>query len=252
MSLPRLAVRVASVAALRGRTLAGDAVHDSAIQTVDVLAAGARHPFVVVYTDDGEAQPSQADPASGQASFSLIIEFAVAALRRPEEGGDPELLIPPADAALEVDLDRMERQILVALRDPANAWGVLWRRFVTEITVRRSRRGASAERGLRFAARQIEMQVRSLAEPPFGAPAAGVWTDFLAALAADPSTAPLEPLVRAEIEGEGSGTLAIHIRRRFASADLEAMGYDPSEETTTLGPVSRIEYDHPVYGDDDA
>jgi len=247
MSMPRLAVRLATVKALMGQTLAGDAVHDSAIQTIDVMAVGERRPFIVVYTDDGEVETRGGDLTSGQVMFGLTIECAVMAL------GDAEALgVPDTDARLEIDIDRLERQIKIALRHSKTEWADLWRGLVISATPLRSVRGASAESGTRFAARQLQMTVTSIAEPAYGVPASGEWARFIALLEDDSETAGLAPVIRAEIEGEGDETLAGYRRTFYAGNDLKAMGYSEDPNPPVVGPVDQIVYGHDTYGSDDA
>jgi len=198
MSLSRLALRIVTVAALRGRTWAGDAVRDSAIPPIDVAARDERRPFLSVYTDDGETSPRNGDLLSGLPSFSLVIESAVTAQMQP--GGD--WVIPATDAGMESTLDLLDRQIRRALMDPTDPWSRLWRALVTEVLTVRTVRGASTDQGLRFAGRQIELQVRALADPRPGGAASGIWAELLARLEATPETAPLAAVLRAEIEDE--------------------------------------------------
>jgi len=197
MSLSRLALRIVTVAALRGRTWAGEAVRDSAIPPIDVAARDERRPVLSVYTDDGEATPRNGDLLSGQPAFSLVIESAVTAQMRPHG----EWVIPATDAGMETTLDLLDRQIRRALMDPDHAWARLWRSLVGEVRGLRSLRGAGDDKGMRFAARQMEIQVTTLADPRPGSAATGVWADLLARLEADRCLAPLASVVRAEIEG---------------------------------------------------
>ncbi|XWN29957.1 MAG: hypothetical protein ROR55_21045 [Devosia sp.] len=252
MSLPRLATRLATVHALRGATLVGDAVHDSAIGSIDVLAKQQRRPFIVVYTDDGESEPRHGDPASGRASFTLIIEFAIGSLEQPDPENPGQMAVPLTDAGLELQLDIIERQIRLALKNPNQAWAKLWRKLVTSVSVIRAIRGASEDKSLRFAARQLQMDVGSLGDPRPDEAAQEVWAMFLAAVEGDPHTAPLSQKLRAIIEGDGSGSPGRHLQRHYAEADWAAMGYPSTDVPTPIGATTRIVYQHPVFGSDDA
>lgn len=212
MSLQRLAHRIATVAALRGRTLAGDAVGDSAIPPIDVTTGEGRQPFVAVYTD--RAARSLRGLASGSpgGSLAIVVEIGVAA--RIGDGDDWE--IPPTDAGFEFTLDVIERQVMIALADEESAWAEMWRRLhgadpeVESLCGRGAADGAAdgadddgdgdGDAGVRLAGRRIVIEVSPLAEPPCGPPAPPLWRDFLDLLAADDDHAPLEPTIRALIE----------------------------------------------------
>lgn len=207
MSLARLAVRLATVAALRGATTAGDAVRDSEITTIDESASTASRPFVAVYTDDGEFTGLGRDLQSGEGSFSLVIETGVTArMRYVLEGGatqDVDVLVP-TDTMMELTLDLMARQISVALLSAGSEWAEMWRRLVANVGRINHRRGASAEKGERFAGRQIEIAVTPFADPPVGQQPPKLWQDFLALLEADadPGLRSLAPVIRRQIVGE--------------------------------------------------
>lgn len=222
MSLSRLALRIVTVAALRGRTWAGDAVRDSAIPPLDVAARDERRPFLSVYTDDGQTAPRNGDLLSGLSSFALVIESAVTAQMEP--GGD--WAIPATDAGMEVSLDLLDRQIRRVLMDPDDPWSRLWRAVVVDVENVRSMRGASNDQGLRFAGRQIEIQVRALADPPPGRIASGVWADLLSSLESEPDYVPLAAALRAEIEGAVPTPPPVVWPWHWARSDAEALGHE--------------------------
>ena len=105
---------------------------------------------------------------------------------------------------MELTLDLMEHQVIGVLTRDDNAWSRAWMGLVPRITRRLSRRGASAENGVRFAARQLVLTCDLVDTPPIGAvPEAGTaWGNVLAAMEADPALAPIAAMLRAEIEGE--------------------------------------------------
>lgn len=205
MSLSRLAIRLAAVKALAGRTLAGDAVSDSEVSAIDVAAADRRRPFIAVYCDDGEGHGIGRDIQPG--SFSLAIEIGVTSRMKYtlENGAEDHVeALVPSDALMEMTLDLIARQIALALADPGNEWADLWRRLVSKIGRVRTRRGASADKLLRFAGRQLEIDVHPLADPPCGKAPVGVWRDLLALIEADadPAFRALAAPIRATIAGE--------------------------------------------------
>lgn len=206
MSLNRLALRLLTVAALRGRTLAGEAVRDSMLTPLDGPAGLDQPvPFLAVYTDDGVAQPHGRDLSTAVGTINLLIEFGVTAKMRfkLESGEDDEVLTPPpTDDRMELTLDVMERQIKIALADPANPFAELWRILVSDVKTLATKRGAFADRGGRYAGRMLEIEVVALADPPYGAPVTGIWIAILGAFEDDPRLARHVSLIRSLVVGD--------------------------------------------------
>jgi len=200
MAFTALALRLATVLALRGRTIAGDRVMDSAITPVDQRVADERKPALAVYTDDLSSTPEGRDLLSGDRSLQLVIEIVVA--NQVEHEGEVTIIVPETDEGLELTINLAERQVLRALQAEAATWPDIWRGLVLKIIKVESQRGAGEKGGVRFAGRQLLLTVQPLAEPGFGAPASGVWRDFLDALGLEPDFATLVPLLEAEFEGE--------------------------------------------------
>ena len=219
MSLSRLALRLATVHALKGQTIAADRVKDSAIASIDALADGQKAPFISVYTDDAETSSRSADTLFGSATVNLVIEMAIVA--RADVDGQTLLAHPPTDATIESELDRMERRISIALRG-GTEWAAVWRRFVLSIDSIKSVRGGSAEKGNRFAARQMEFAVAILAEPAPGQTPAEAWTDLLGLLDASPDLASIAAMIREELDG--SGSVEEMKRTHYAPVDRQHLG----------------------------
>lgn len=211
--LNRLALRLATVRALRGRTLAGDNVLDSDMAPIEDIALEYPQPVIVVYTDDGKFMSSGRDlfVTSGDARVdvgfqSLVIEIVITQrmTMRDDDGNTIEGAVPPVlDAALEFNLDIIERQIYAALMDadPAAPWAEMWRRFVFGIGDRDSQRGSSKQDGLRLAGRQIKLSVTMPRDPAPGAPVGPLWSSFLALAATDAGLTPLLPMINACLAG---------------------------------------------------
>jgi hypothetical protein len=206
MSLNRLALRLLTVAALRGRTLAGEAVRDSMLTPLDEPAGLDQPvPFLAVYTDDGVSQPKGRDLSAPGGTINLLIEFGVTAKMRfkLESGEDDEVLTPPpTDDRMELTLDVMERQIKIALADPLNEFAELWRILVSDLKSLTTKRGAFADRGGRYAGRMLEIEVVPLADPPYGAAPSGIWIGILGAFEDDPRLARHVSLIRSLIVGD--------------------------------------------------
>jgi len=207
MSLSRLAMRLAASRALLDRTLAGARVFDSAVDPIDQTIAETRQPIIVLTTDEHEVEVTGRALGSGNTRCELVIEMAIAArVEVPARDGQGEqitIAIPHTDEGMELTLDIMEHQVLSALNRDDNAWSRVWMKLVPRITRRLSRRGASAENGVRFAARQLVLACDLVDEPVPGGPmgAGTAWGDVLAAMDADEVLAPIAGMLRAEIAG---------------------------------------------------
>lgn len=208
MSLTRLAMRLAAARAVRNKTLAADRVFDSAVDPIDQTIAEARQPIVVVTTDEHELSVNGRDLGSGNHQCDLVIEIAIAArVEVPADdgqGGQITIAIPHTDEGMELTLDMMEHQIVSALTRDDGGWSLVWQKLVPRVTRRLSRRGASSENGVRFAARQMVLTCDLVDTPAPGAPVAATsaWGAALAAMEADTDLAAIAGLLRAEIEGE--------------------------------------------------
>jgi hypothetical protein len=160
MSLNRLALRIATVLALKGRTHAGDAVFDSRNATIDELVRDEAVPVISVYTDE--------DMPGDERQVSLVIECAVSVLQAKGDD-EPQLWTPTTDPMLELNLDLMEAEITDALADPDNEASDIWRTLVPDIVKISSQRGVfGVETEQRLAARQRLMTVRLLADSTGG------------------------------------------------------------------------------------
>lgn len=201
MSLARFALRTATVKALRGRTFAGQMVRDSEIGPIDETAAEQSIPFVCVYTDDTQSERTGTDLLANDGRTTLVIETGVTTRMTP--AGDWE--IPTTDAGMELTIDAVERQIRLALStpDPANAWAELWRDLVQGLKTEKSQRGGAAKDGVRFAGRQLMIDVDLPRDPHPGRPIVPgtIWGRFLALCAADADLAGLVPMLTALVTG---------------------------------------------------
>lgn len=207
MSLTRLAMRLAAARALKGRTLAGPRVFDSAVDPIDQTIAEQRQPLIVLTTDEHEVEVTGRDLGSGTHQCDLVIEVAIAArVEVPAsdgQGGQITIAIPHTDEGMELTLDLMEHQAVTALTRDNNAWSQVWMKLVPRIQRRLSRRGASAENGVRFAARQLVLTCDLIDTPPIGTQidAGMAWGAVLAAMESDAALAPIAAMLRAEIAG---------------------------------------------------
>ncbi|MCB1498597.1 MAG: hypothetical protein KDK07_02210 [Bauldia sp.] len=227
MSLSRLAMRIAAARALKGATFAEARVFDSAIDPIDQTIAEARAPVLIVTTDDHEIDTVGRDLMHGDTRCELVIEAAIAS--RVEVSGDVSLSIPHTDEGMEIVLDLIEHQVMAALTRERTAWSRVWMKLVPRIHKRSSRRGASVEHGVRFAARQIVLSCDLIEAPTDGAPVVpgSTWEDVLAVMSEDMALSPIADLLRVTIEGQpladwrrAANALGIHL----ATADAIGIG----------------------------
>ena len=206
MSLARLAMRIAAARTLRGATLAETRVYDSAIAPIDETIAAERQPILIVTTDDHEMEVTGRDLFHGTVACDLVIEAAIAA--RVEVHGDGEaesvITIPHTDEGMELALDLMEHQVMAALIRERTPWSRVWMKLVPRISRRLSRRGASVEKGVRFAARQIVLTCDLIEAPTDGASVSEgtAWADVIGIMRTDADLAPIAQILRSEIEGQ--------------------------------------------------
>ena len=204
MSLIPLALRIITVKALRGQTYAQDRVLDSNLDAIDLTVTKDKSPVIVVSSDDEEFsnENGKLTLTAADRRVDIVIESAVASMVETDDGAQ-QLVIPHTDAGIEAILGIMGRQMMRALLTPQTPWSDLWRRVVVSVPKVMIRRGASAEQGVRFAARQMVMTCHTLHEPDFGRPigAGEFWDDLLTLMAADTDLADLGRIIRGEIEG---------------------------------------------------
>jgi lambda repressor-like predicted transcriptional regulator len=205
MSLAKLPLRVAAVMALRGATFAGDAVFDSAIAPLaESVVKQQGLPLIVVYSDDAVADPASRLTASDLVGFvptvTLTFHAAIATTIEVTSSGQV-VRLADSDAAFEALLDILEAQILAALQRRGGAWAELWRTFALRVGTLQSRRGASVRKGTRFAAREIVLDVESVADPS-GHGGEYPWNTALAALAADEATEEIATLLGGIVDAE--------------------------------------------------
>lgn len=179
MSFARIALRMAAVEALRGKTFVGDNVLDSEIGAFDVAADGSTRtdqeaPFISVYTENSVVEnPARQSPLLHSGMIDVLFEYGITAsmTETDPETGESTIMtgFPATDAAFELFLDVVGRQIVNALTDPANDWGVIFWGVATRVAKVVRRRTADVANGARVAAHQLVLTVETLSEPQTGA-----------------------------------------------------------------------------------
>lgn len=173
MSLVSLALRLATIRALKGATYAGERVFDSMVSPADLVAIGKQQTIIIVTTDDDDISIQGRDFMAGDHSLELVIEVAAASKLVVEiegESNEEIITIPASDAGLEASLNFIGWQITKALSASGGEWGDLWRTIVMKVLSVTSRRGADERSGVRYAARQYVFKVDHIAEPQPGTP----------------------------------------------------------------------------------
>ena len=171
MGVVRQLIQVAVTEALKGRTIAGEAVHDSLIKALPQIMKGETHPVVAVSIED-----CVSDNGDGlfrvDTSMTLMLQLAIAkSVSVPVTVGQGEAAVTTAleigdtDAALEAALNLLDRQWRIALSDPANAWAELFRQLVPQVGKVSDIRLTDPETGRKHAARIVEIMIAPIAEP---------------------------------------------------------------------------------------
>lgn len=237
--LARIALRTATIEALKGKTLVGSNVLDSMITALDADADGnlttdQQKPFITVYTDAGTVG-NGAEPRAlyEGGTTELVIEIGVAAtMVYRNEAGDKEVAagIPATDDAFELYLDVVGRQIADALSDIDSPWADIWRGLCYSVGKIERARTSSAE-GTRLAAHQIKMTVDLIDDPVRGEPleAGTPFFEFLAKLEAseDAPTLVKAAMMRAQITGTNEPWEAAQRKLGLTRAELLTLGLGP-------------------------
>lgn len=228
--LARLAIRLATVEALKGNTFVGTNVLDSQISALDIAAdEGLRtdqdRPFIAVYVDNSRIEGALAAREMHKSGVTdLVIEAGIAATmtETDQETGESEIIgigIPATDRAMEFFLDSIGRQIVNALSDPRDDWAEIWRGLSASI-VKIERKRTSDATGTRIAAHQLVITLDLLPDPVFGEPVAptSIWARLFARMdaAEHPYLATMQALV-----GSPDGILDHEAQRRRFGLTLD-------------------------------
>ena len=204
MSLVSLVLRNLTVLALIDKTLAGDEVRSSLLVPINEMQAEPR-PMIAVFTDHVKADAGDihgSDMLGAAGTVTLALEIACITKTAAQDQENVETLIPETDEGMEMTLDVIQRQALYTLQAGDSVWASLWRECRVKIRGLVIQRGASIEKGVRFAARRLEIQVQALNEPVPGAPLTPFWIKLLAAFDSDPRMSGLSVMLRNLIDGQ--------------------------------------------------
>ena len=132
---------------LYGTTLAESRIFDSAVQPIEELVKAAPEPFIVISTDDEEAEPIEWELLDAKRTINIVVEIAVGGLTKveqpPEQGGGQalQLDIPQTDEGLETVLNMIGRQVYREIL-VGGPWSDLFRDIafgLKKVSVRRRR-----------------------------------------------------------------------------------------------------------------
>ena len=252
MSLVRIALRFATMKALKGRTIAEDRVRDSEIGPLDEIDTDAPAPVIIIFTDEATLEVPRRDLLSQRGSHALVIEIAITSKMKNRPGAWE---IPLTDAGMELSLEVIDREINVALMDPTNAWAEIWRRFATPAGKSERRRGASAGRdGVRTAGSQLVLPVELIKDPTPGEPLSELWETFFTMAEAEADLAPIVPLLRSLAAGAGGLTNYEGVRAAYGLTKLEAKALliEPAATNEAAPAIASVALDETAAGDDQA
>ncbi|MBC7311704.1 MAG: hypothetical protein H5U11_04335 [Rhizobium sp.] len=200
MGVVRQLIQVAVTEALKGRTIAGQAVHDSLIKALPQIMKGEVHPVVAVSIEDCTSQDGDGLFRT-DASMTLMLQLAIAkSVTVPVIEGEDALEIGDTDAALEASLNLLDRQWRIALSDPLNAWAELFRQLVPHVGKVSDIRLTDPETGRKHAARIVEITIAPIAEPYPGQADTDVVRAGLAQMAAIADYADLAAILTASLD----------------------------------------------------
>jgi hypothetical protein len=233
MSLAVAAIKIAALRSLKGRTSAGQAVFDSAVEPFDALREQGA-PVVVIYCDSGKRDVQGRDLFGARQvidlSFDLFVAQAVTV-----DAGEVEIQIPASDEGNEIYLRSLAYEVEKVLLTEQSTWPELFRRLwfcVSDRDLCEWDRGAVADKGRRQALLRAIYRVETIADPTPGAEPEGVWADLLAAMEADGELADLARYWRQLI----AGTIAPSWRQAQAALGLtlggiRSIGLAPEDES---------------------
>ena len=260
--LNRIALRLCTVRALRGKTFAGENIFDSEHGAIDELASDQPKPFIVVYTDDASYAVDRRDlfgvGSSGRVDSGtqkLVIEIGITQrmeIGRDEQGNPVEGTLPlHTNKSMEFTLDLIERQVKAALMDANESaqWAEMFRCFALEIKDQESQRGLSARDGVRFTGRQITLSVVLPKDPVPGAALGPLWTRFLELAAADSELGQVVPALQKALAGdELNDYQAIRGSYGLTKREAQALQIEPSAGHEGDAPIAHIDHELEVSG----
>ena len=183
-------------------------------------------PIVIINSEDTQLTVSPS-VFTGRSEQTFLISMAVlyADEKAANDPSLPKWKLPYLDSGTVIYLSRLERGILFALQPESGEAALLFHDGV-ELVTGKSTVGGGRKDGVRFAAREIHLTARMLAEPAPHKPASG-WVDrALAYLENVPETAEHAALLRADIAGDPAALpqLAVLAERNMSRREAQLLG----------------------------
>jgi len=240
VSLVSFAIRVCAERAILGDTFAEHRVYDSQIVPVNQTVPVESEAAIIISTDDDKVDVAQWDILCGRRELEVVFEMVLATfvLAQGKDGEQEiEVKIPHTDAGMEAALGFMQRQIMRALMDPQDPWAELFKEFTGRVIRMLGRRGASAEQGVRFAAKQLVLVCDPIPEPDFGEaiPDDSPWGRLIALMEQEDELIDLAKVLRAEIENGNDmpSWRRFQASRGWTDAAVRTFGDAPLDPTET-------------------
>lgn len=179
MSLVSLAVRIIARNCISGQTWAEARVMDQPIDPIMEVVSNDEYvgkPAVALYTQRSKGTPCGLETQGGPQEQVLMAYVYL----------PPNKIDLPDGVAFEADnqtagivLNAMGRQIDAAMHFGNEAWVTLWRKFVLNVEVMKSQFVlVEIEDGVRVPCLEISYEIKTIAEPDFGAPLYGYWLEL--------------------------------------------------------------------------
>lgn len=238
MSLTRIALRIAAVEALKGKTLVGNNVLDTPNGALDIQADGTLRsekdkPFISVYTDQGKVERVTGRSLTENGMCDIIFEMGVslAMLETDEDTGATTMVginIPASDRNQEFFLDIVQRQICDALTDPSNEWADLYRSLHYRISKIEFAGARNADDGQRLAGHQMRLTVELADDPIAGEPLdpSTPFMKFLTALEASDAYVRQAATLRTFVSGSIDDRQRLQRRHGLTATELDTLGHE--------------------------
>ncbi|WP_336801714.1 hypothetical protein [Kaistia sp. MMO-174] len=217
MGITSLALQYLTVAALRGATLAGEAVQPGAIDALDVDLARMAKPVITVFIGQDDREITGKDLRGGEHSVELLIQTFLPAEIEISVEGSP-LRLSSRDGGSDLITGMLWRQIERALMSSDSDAATLWRILVASVkTANATPFLFQITDQVRVAACETSYLVNILLdEPSFGQSSLDdFWRAVVGLFSEDPDYAPIAAWIEAEIKAPNG--LA---RWRIDQADL--------------------------------
>jgi len=221
MSLAVAAIKIAALRSLKGRTSAGQAVFDSAVEPFDALREQGA-PVVVIYCDSGKRDVQGRDLFGARQVIDLAFDLFVAQAVTVD-AGEMAIQIPASDEGNEIYLRSLAYEVEKVLLSEQSIWPELFRRLwfcASDRDLCEWDRGAIADKGRRQALLRAIYKVETIADPTPGAEPEGVWADLLVTMEAEEELSDLARYWRQLI----AGTIVPDWRQAQAALGLTRAG----------------------------